>query len=133
MVVIIAPVLVYAMMFALLWFQRSSKKNTSAIQAKKAVGVFIREFRESDHTYSELSRLVRDYLNSRFMVNIGTLTPKEAVEILKKKGFGKDICDKLDNVIRVLENAVYTGKGDERASIGEDLADVIKSIDKGVR
>jgi hypothetical protein len=131
--VLSVPAGLYIAVCILLWFRGSSKKNRSALRAKKALGSFIRGCKESDNTYNDLNRLVRDYLNHRFMVNIGTLTPKEAVDILKKNGFDKETIKAFEKRLNVLENAVYTGMGDEQAAISKDLSDIIEKIDKGGR
>ena len=72
-------------------------------------------------------------MNRRFGLSYGSLTPQESVEILIAQGVGADTAEKLQTIMRQLENAEYTGKGMEAAAPDSDLVPLIKRIEKESR
>ena len=103
------------------------------IMAKKAAGEFYKQYRRRELTAGNLLQLIRDYLNRRFGLSYGSLTPQESVEILTSQGVGADTAAALQNIMLQLENAEYTGKGMEAAAIDSDLVALIKKIEKESR
>jgi hypothetical protein len=76
---------------------------------------------------------IRDYLNARFGLLLGSLTPDEAADILTSKGVRVETGDKLRTILRELENAIYTGKGAEPREAGQDLPKLVKQIEKEIQ
>ena len=76
---------------------------------------------------------IRDYLNRRFGLSYGSLTPQESVKILTSQGVGADTAAALQNIMLQLENAEYTGKGMEAVDSNSDLVPLIKRIEKESR
>ena len=76
---------------------------------------------------------IRNYLNERFGLSVGTLTPDEAAEILESRGVSIETAKELRKLIGKLEDAVYTGKGDEASEMEEDICKLVKQIEKGIR
>jgi hypothetical protein len=113
--------------------RRQSRVSLPDTIAKKAARKFNRQYRRHEITYGELLQLIRDYLNNRFGLSYGSLTPEEAVSILASKGVSPDTAEKLQKIMRHLENAAYTGKGEEAAATEEDLVPLIKRIEKECR
>jgi len=103
------------------------------IMAKKAAGEFYKRYRRRGLTSGNLLQLIRDYLNRRFGLSYGSLTPQESVKILTSQGVGADTAAALQNIMLQLENAEYTGKGMEAAAIDSDLVPLIKRIEKESR
>jgi len=103
------------------------------VMAKKAAGEFYKQYRRRGLTAGNLLQLIRDYLNRRFGLSYGSLTPRESVEILTSQGVGADTAAALQNIMLQLENAEYTGKGMEAATVDRDLAALIKRIEKESR
>lgn len=113
--------------------RRHSRAGQPDIMAKKAARAFYKQYRKSELTYNKLLQLIREYLNSRFGLSYGSLTPQEAVKILISQGVGADTAETLQNIMQQLENAEYTGKGMEAAAIDSDLVLLIKRIEKESR
>jgi hypothetical protein len=82
---------------------------------------------------SELALSIRDFLNDRFDLALGSLTPDEGAEILKSKGVSLETAQRFRSVLQGLEGAVYTGKGHECRDIPEDVPKLIKQIQKEIR
>ncbi len=131
--VLIAPLLVYVATFLGLRFRRNSDRSVAAVKAKKAARRLIRRCRHEGLSSNDLGLAVRDYLNERFGLTLGSLTPDEAAQILKSKDVSLDTSQKLQAILQGLEDAVYTGKGDEPYDIGEDIPRLINRIEKEVR
>ncbi|OEU52542.1 MAG: hypothetical protein BA872_02005 [Desulfobacterales bacterium C00003060] len=129
----LAPVLVYALAFCRIRFRRKSVSMLAETKAKKAARTFVKKCRHGEPPSSHLAAAISEYLNERFGLTLGSLTPDEAVEILRSRGVSLDTAHRFRAVLRKLEDAVYTGKGHESCDIGEDIARLIKQIEKEIR
>jgi hypothetical protein len=76
---------------------------------------------------------IRDYLNDRFGLSLGSLTPDEASEILQSKGVSLDTAQELRTFLQRVEDAIYTGKGHESGDMGESIPRLVKAIEKESR
>ncbi len=110
--------------------RRSTATGQADINAKKAARRFYKQYGRGGLAAGELLELIRDYLNNRFAVSYGSLTPAEAATILMDGGVGADTAEKLRACMQRCEDAVYSGKGDEVVHPGEDLVQLIKKIEK---
>ena len=128
-----APIIFYLGVLGSLKLRRQSSAGKADMMAKRAAREFDKQYRNGGLTYGELLQLLRDYMNNRFGLSYGSLTAQEAVGILISKKVGHDTAEKMQNSIQHLENAVYTGKGHQTASIEEDLARLVKRIEKEIR
>jgi Zn-dependent peptidase ImmA (M78 family) len=80
-----------------------------------------------------LALSIRNYLNERFGLSVGTLTPDEAAEILESRGVSIETAKELRKLIGKLEDAVYTGKGDEASEMGKQIPKLVKQIKREIR
>lgn len=131
--VLMAPLLVYGAAFWGLKFRRKSDQTVAAMKVRKAARKLIQRCRQRGISSDDLALCVRDYLNERFGLALGSLTPEEGAEILRSKGVGLDTVQKFRAVLESLEGAVYTGKGSECHDICEDVPKLIKQIEKEIR
>ncbi|UCD80464.1 MAG: protein BatD [Desulfobacterales bacterium] len=127
------PFIVYLGALCGLKLRRATAAGRADIDAKKAAARFYKRYGRGGLAAGELLELIRDYLNNRFGLSYGSLTPPEAAQILKTRGVGVDTAEKLENWMRHCENAVYSGKGDEVVRTDEDLVKLIKKIEKESR
>ena len=132
-VVLIAPCLVYGATFVVLHSQKRSPRSLTALKAKKAARTFVQQCRHSRVLPRDVSLAVRDYLNDRLDLSLGSLTPGDAEEILPANGVSHETAHKLQSMLEKIENLVYTGKGNETCDINEDLIKVIRQIEKEIR
>ena len=127
------PFIIYVGTLCGFKLRRPTVAGQADINAKKAARRFYRQYGRGRPAAGELHELIRDYLNSRFGLSYGSLTPAEAVKILTAGGAGADTAKKLQDWMQRCENAVYSGKGNEVVHTGEDLVRLIKQIEKEVR
>ncbi|UCF90721.1 MAG: hypothetical protein JSW39_20905, partial [Desulfobacterales bacterium] len=132
-VVMILPVLAYLSLLGAVRYRRRSGRMRVEIQARKAAGEFVKRYRKGRHGAEDLIASIRDYLNQRCGLARGALTAAEAAEIIRSRGVGPERAERLRSVIGQLEDAVYTGRGQATADVGEDLARLIKEIDKEIQ
>jgi len=130
---VLLPCFIYLGVFAGLRFQKSNERSLAAVKAKKAAGKFVRQYRKNKTVSGDLSLAVRNYLNERFNLTLGSLTPEEAVRILKSNGVKSDTAQKLYVIIEMLENAIYTGEGNAPCDVGEDVPGLISQIEREIR
>jgi len=127
------PVMLYLGTLGGMKLRRHSRAGQPEIMAKKAAGEFYRQYRKGELTAGNLLQLIRDYLNGRFGLSYGSLTPQESVKILISRGVDAETAEALQNIMRQLENAEYTGQGMTAAAINSDLVPLIKQIEKESR
>lgn len=132
-VMLLAPLLLYGTLLIGLKVRRTSHANLAALKAKKAAKHFTKTCRTRDLSSHALIQSVRDYLNDRFGLNLGSLTPDEAEDILASSGVSLEAARELHALLRRLEDAVYTGQGDRTCGMGEDAARLIRKLEKELR
>jgi hypothetical protein len=130
---LVLPFALYLGTLGGLKLRRHSRAGQPDIMAKKAAREFNKHYRKRELTSRILLHLIRDYLNHRFGLSYGSLTPQESVKILISQGVGGDTAEALQNIMLQLENAEYTGQGMEAAAIDSDLVLLIKRIEKESR
>lgn len=131
-VYLLIPVLAYLLTLFILKFQQKSRATSALTKSKKAAGIFIKQCKKGRLDAAELTEAVRDYLNARFGLLLGSLTPDEAADILRSKGVRPETGEELRTILRELENAIYTGKGDESRDAGADLPKLVKQIEREI-
>ena len=130
---LLAPVLIYAGTFLGMRLHRRSDQESAVTKARKAGKVFLKRYREGGLNWSQLDLLIRDYLNDRLDLSLGSVTAGEAVEILTANGVSFETADKLRSILQAVEDAVFTGRGNEYTDMGEEVPELIKEIDKEIR
>jgi len=130
---LLTPVLIYATMFFGRRIQKKSVQESAATKARKASKSFLKLYRQGGLNWGQLALLIRDYLNDRFGLALGSVTADEAAEILRSNGVSLDTADKLRSILEKLEDAVFTGRGNEACEMGGEIPELIKKIEREVR
>ena len=131
--VLMAPLFIYLMTFLGLRLREKSHSSRKASRAKRAAKELIRQCRKEGLSFSDMSLSIRTYLNDRFGLFLGSLTPDEAAEILESNGASHDLAQKLRSVLQGLEDAIYTGRAQETCAMGEDISSLIGQIEREIR
>ncbi len=131
--ILLVPFIIYAAAFTVMKSRKESTQALAATKAKKAAGIYIKQCRQGKIDSRELTLLTKDYLNNRFNMSLGSLTPDEAADILTSKGVSPDTAKKLYDILKKLDDTVYTGKGYETCDAGKDMPELIKQIEKEIR
>jgi len=84
-------------------------------------------------TPGALTYALRDYLNERFGLSLGLVTPDEAGEILESRGVSSETANSLRNFLQRLEDTVYSGKGNDPYDMGDGIVNVIRRIERELR
>lgn len=131
--ILIIPAVIYGATFFGLKARRRAAGNTAAVKSKKAWRQFSRRCGRGGIGATELIDAVREYLNDRLHLSQGLLTSGEAYEILASHGVNRETAGQVREMIRDLEDAVYTGKGRDECRIVEDIKQVIRKLDREIR
>ena len=131
--VFIGPFFIYTVAFLGLKLGKKSDRSLATLTAKKAAKKFVRKCRQDGLSSNDLALSFRNYLNERFGLSLGSLTSEEAAEILKSEGADLDTARKIQAILKGLENAVYTGKGQKACALGEDASQLVRQIEKEIR
>jgi hypothetical protein len=76
---------------------------------------------------------LREYLNDRLKLTLGSLTPGDAHRVLTAHGVKEDTARRFSEAVARLEDAVYTGKADEACPFAGDFPELIGRIEKELR
>jgi len=131
-IVLMIPFAFYTATFCFIKLRAQSSKTFSVTKAKKAAAKFLKQYRQCNQSSAELGLLIRAYLNDRFHLSHGSITPKEAAEILRSNGAVPDTAQRMSTLLQGLEDAVYTGKGTECYGLNIDVQVLIKEIEREI-
>ncbi len=131
--ILMTPFLVYAMVFLGSRLNRKSDQALYAQRARKASRVFQKECRGNEKDAHGLMTAVRDYMNDRFQLSLGSLTPADVSRLLMEKGVHPDTAAGLRDVLGDLEGRIYTGGEAACGSASRDILEIIKKIEKELR
>ncbi len=132
-VLLLIPCFVYLGAFGLQRLRRKAMGSRAESKAKRAARDFRKKCRRGGLSSSDLILFIRGYMNDRFGLSLGALTPDEAAEILKTGGATEDSLQKMRARLQELEDAVYTGKGHLPCKAGNEIESLILKIDKEIR
>ena len=132
-VLLAAPFLFYGIAFCGKKMRKNSNKALALAKTKKAAGLLIKKCENGELSSSDLSEAIRGYVNDRLGLSLGSLTPREAFEILQSRGVSPAQAGRLQAFLQRLEDDVYSGRGLDVCHMGEDLPPLIKEIDKEIR
>jgi hypothetical protein len=130
---LLAPPFMVGLVICVKKRQKKADSDRAIIRARKAVKIFIRSCRKGEPSSVDLVHAVRNYLNDRLGLTLGTLTPKEAYTILTTRGVSSGISRQLRDALQLLENAIYTGRERDVGHLYQQMTAIIKRIDKEIR
>jgi len=131
--ILIIPLFAYAATFLIQKFHRKTTVSVAAARARKAAKALTQQCRKGELSSNDLTSSIRRYLNERFDLSLGSLTPDEAADIVVSKGVSAATAERLRTALQELEDAIYTGKGQETCDMGGDIPKLIKQIEKEIR
>ena len=131
--ILIIPFFGYAATFFIQKFHRKTTVSLAAARARKAGKILIQQCRKGELSSNDLTSSIRRYLNERFDLSLGSLTPDEAAHIVGSRGVSDPIAERLRTVLQELEDAIYTGKGQETCNRAGDMPKLIRQIEKEIR
>lgn len=130
----LAPPFIY---FALLTGRKlfkNNNKNRLNIRSRNAGKKFLKKIRDQDLSPEEIHTAVLDYLNTRFLLKGGLLTPNEVYDLLINQGASLETASMLQNSIAQLESVIFTGeKSNSLAQIQDKLTGILKSVEQEVK
>ncbi len=131
--ILLVPFLLYGLVFAGLRLGKKSDGAVQAQKARKAVKVFLRECRGGEQDADGMMTAVRDYINDRFELNLGSLTPADVPRLLVGKGVSPGTAKRLSQVLEELEGRIYAGGEATRGPATDGILEIIKRIEKELR
>jgi hypothetical protein len=132
-IILAGPMFLYAGALLALRWNRRSDASAAATRARKAAKVFIEQCRQGSPGAEALLEALRSYLNQRLTLSLGALTPADAYEALRARGVKEETAGRLRDLVRRLENAVYTGRAEEACPFAGDFPQVMSQIEKELK
>jgi hypothetical protein len=131
--ILVAPVLLYVGIFVGLSVKRTSEQSMAGARARRAARVFVRHCKLGVPSAASLLDGLRAYLNDRLRLTMGSLTSADANRLLTAHGVKEDTAQRFGEIVRRLEDAVYTGKADKPCPFAPELPEMIIRIEKELR
>jgi hypothetical protein len=131
--IILIPLFAYAVTFWGLRSREKSEASLAAARARRAAKKLSRRCHKRGLLSSELSEAIREYVNDRLGLSLGSLTPEEAGMILRARGVSHTTVQAFKGLVQRIEDAVYTGKGNEPCHMGKEAPQLIRQIEKEIR
>jgi hypothetical protein len=127
------PLFLYVAVFVGLTVRRASERSVAAGRARKAARVFDKRCRLGTQDAASLIDGLRDYLNDRLRLTMGSLTPADAHRVLISQGVKEETARLFSEAVQRLENEVYTGKAGQACPLAGDLPGMISRVEKELR
>jgi len=131
--ILLAPFMAYGVVFLGLRLSRKSDQAIYAQRARKASQIFLRECRRDDKDAGGMINAVRDYINDRFHLSLGSLTPADVPKLLGSKGVDPHTAESLRDVLAELEGRIYTGGEATCGSASLRIREIIRQVEKELR
>jgi len=132
-VILFIPIIFYGATFFGLRARRKTASNTAVFKAKKAFRQFSKQCDRGGINATELLDAVREYLNDRLSLSLGSLTSVEVYEILVANNINTETANQVKGLIKNLEDAIYTGRGQDECRIVEYVIQHIRRIDREIK
>ncbi len=132
-IALFGPFSIYLMLWGGIKLGRRSPDRIRQSRSKNAFRKLSKRCRQDITGCSDLIDAFREYLNSRFNLSIGTLTPDETAKLLRSKGVSTDTIQQIGEYIQRLENAVYAGDDTKPADAAIELLGLVKRLEKECR
>ncbi len=132
-VVLLVPLLVYGGVLLVLQYHKKSGQAIYAQRARRAAGNFMRECPQSEEDADGMMTAVREYINNRFQLSMGSLTPDEVPGLLVEKGVEPHTAKDLQTALEELEALIYADGEATCGALGRRISEIIKRIEKELR
>jgi hypothetical protein len=132
-IALFGPFSIYLMLWGGIKLSKRSPDRIRQSRAKRAFRKLSKRCRQDIAGCSDLIDSFREYLNSRFNLCIGTLTPDEVEKVLRAKGVMADTTNKICALIQQLENAVYAGDDAKPEDATTELLVLVRRLEKECR
>jgi hypothetical protein len=132
-IALFGPFSIYLMLWGGIKLGKRSPARITQSRSKNAFRKLSKRCRQDIASCSDLIDAFREYLNSRFNLSIGTLTPDETEKLLRAKGVTTDTTQKIGALIQRLENAVYAGDDTNPTDATTELLGLVKAVEKECR
>ncbi len=131
--ILAAPPALFALLLAVAGLRRKSNGSRDAKRSRRAAAVFSRRCRGGKGLPDDLIDALQEYLNDRFGLSLGALTPGEAEETLRARGASGSTAGRVAETVRDLQHAVYTGRGEEPFPEREQFLRLVARIEGEVK
>lgn len=131
---LLAPPFIFLALLAGRKLFKNNNKNILNISSRNAGKNFLKKVQGRDLSPEEIHAAVLNYLNTRFLLKGGLLTPNEVYDLLINKGASPETASMLKNSIAQIESVIFTGeKSNSLAQIQDELTGILKSVDQEVK
>ena len=131
---LLAPIFIFLVLLTGRKLFKNNNKNRLNIRSRNAGKNFLKKVRGRDLSPEEIHAAVLNYLNTRFLLKGGLLTPNEVYDLLINRGASPETASMLKNSIAQIESVIFTGeKSNSLAQIQDELTGILKSVDQEVK
>lgn len=132
--ILLAPAVGYGMTFVACRIRQRSEQTAGHARSRRAAKEFDRRLGKEGFEAGSCYEALRCYLNDRFDLALGAITPQEAGEILASRGVDAETVDAAKALLQGLEDAIYGGG---QGAWGHETSDqarrVVRQIERGLK
>ncbi len=129
-IILLLPVIIYLVVAIILRLKRKNVELAHSIRSKKAAKAFAAVYGKKSLSASETMESLQTFINDRFGLAMGIITPDEMRDILTEHKVSRELVERFHGLYASLQQAVYTGRGDQPVPFDEDLERLIRQIDR---
>jgi len=126
------PLSMYLVLLVGLRMQRLSPARLAQARSKKAYGVLKKLCQKDPTRYEDLINALKEYLNDRCGLSIGTLTADDTERILQDQGVNAETARSMHSLVQRFETALYAGNNVKDAKATGDLLGLVKRLEKEI-
>jgi hypothetical protein len=126
----IGPLSTYLMLLVGIKLGKHSPDRMAQSKSKNAFRKLSKRCRQDTVGCAVLIDAFRDYLNDRYNLSIGALTPDDVEDVLRSKGIAADHIKNIYALVERLENAVYARDNAQPKDAPSELLRLVKSLEK---
>jgi hypothetical protein len=130
-ILLLVPAIAYGV-FAAVYKLTNKGSEISQLKVFRSANIFYKTCKDKDLSANALSNALKEYFNNRFKMEIGSLTPQDASDILKDNGCKEETINQMEWILKKIEILIYTGKGDDPCDLSEEKIIIVKSIEKEI-
>lgn len=133
LLLLLSPAGIYVIVFVGLKAREHSSQNVMAMNMKKARKNFLKRVQSSNTTADEFLLAVRDYLNDRFGLTLGSVTSDETACILASHNVTEQTIKRFHALLQRVENEIYTGRGAKVFHTDENIPELMRRVERESR
>ncbi len=132
-ILILFPAFIYGGFIGFFRLSRKTPEQLVQVKANRASKALLEKFKDQSISSANALNVLREYINNRFNLEFGIITPGDASGILRDKGCSDESAEQMKSLLQSLENSIYTGKGEDTFKSDIGIVKLVNTIEKEIK